>query len=223
MNKVLIVVPSRSRPEVSLEFYEEFKKNSVISDLMFGLDDDDVEYPRIPGVLYEVNPRKGMNGTLNEIAVKYADQYDYIGFLGDDHRPRTYGWDEILVNAVKDIKNGITYGRDMTQDGQASPICTFVILDTNIIRKLGYMAPTSLKHLYLDNFWRDIGYSMSTLRYNHDVIVEHMHPAFHKAEWDEQYREVNAPAVYEHDREAYQSYISSGEFQRAVDTLLKND
>ena len=105
MNKVLIIVPSRSRPEVSLEFYEEFSKNSEISDLMFGLDDDDVEYPRIPGVLYEVNPRKGMNGTLNELAVKYADKYDYIGFLGDDHRPRTQGWDKILVDAIKDVEN----------------------------------------------------------------------------------------------------------------------
>jgi hypothetical protein len=221
MNKVLIIVPSRSRPEVSLEFYEEFKKNSVISDLMFGLDDDDVEYPRIPGVLYEVNPRKGMNGTLNELAVKYADQYDYIGFLGDDHRPRTYGWDEILVNAVKDIENGITYGRDMTQDGVPTPICTFVIIDAKIVRKLGYMAPTALKHLYLDNFWRDLGVSMGTLRYNRDVVVEHMHPSFHKGEWDEQYREVNAPAVYEHDRAAYQSYIDTGEFQRAIDVLFK--
>jgi hypothetical protein len=222
MNKVLIIVPSRSRPEVSLEFYEEFKKNSVMSDLMFGLDDDDVEYPRIPGVLYEVNPRKGMNGTLNELAVKYADKYDYVGFLGDDHRPRTYGWDELLINAIKDIDNGITYGRDMTQDGQASPICTFVILDTKIVRKLGYMAPPILKHLYLDNFWRDLGNSMGTLRYNHEVIVEHMHPAFNKGTWDEQYRQVNAPDVFNHDGDAYKEYHSSGEFAKAVETL-QND
>ena len=222
MNKVLIIVPSRSRPEVSLEFYEEFKKNSVMSDLMFGLDDDDVEYPRIPGVLYEVNPRKGMNGTLNELAVKYADKYDYVGFLGDDHRPRTYGWDELLVNAIKDIDNGITYGRDMTQDGQASPICTFVILDTKIVRKLGYMAPPALKHLYLDNFWRDLGSSMGTLRYNHDVIVEHMHPAFHKGDWDEQYRQVNAPDVYSHDQSVYNQYHFSGDFGKAID-ILQND
>lgn len=219
MNKVLIIVPSRSRPEVSLEFYEEFKKNSVMSDLLFGLDDDDVEYPRIPGALYEVNPRKGMNGTLNELAVKYADKYDYIGFLGDDHRPRTYGWDELLVNAIKDIKNGIVYGNDLFQKHQ---LPTAVILDSRIVRTLGYMAPPKQKHLYLDNFWLDLGKTLGTIRYLDDVIVEHMHFANGKAEKDAGYAEVNSNQVFDHDREQYSLFHTTGEFAKAVGNLIND-
>jgi hypothetical protein len=154
MNKVLLIVPTRGRPEKSVEFYEEFKKTSTITDLVFGLDDDDVEYPRIDGVLYEVNPRAMMNGTLNLIANKYADQYEYIAFMGDDHRPRTPGWDTELVNSIKDVKHGIAYGNDLLQ-GKNLP--TAVLLKSSIVRKLGFMAPPRQKHLYLDNFWKDMG------------------------------------------------------------------
>ena len=41
--ELLVIVPTRARPEKSVEFYEAFKENSDLSytDLLFGLDDDD--------------------------------------------------------------------------------------------------------------------------------------------------------------------------------------
>lgn len=219
MNKVLLIVPTRGRPEKSLEFYEEFKKNSTITDLVFGLDDDDVEYPRIDGVLYEVNPRAMMNGTLNLIANKYADQYEYIAFLGDDHRIRTYGWDAELVNSIKDIKHGIAYGNDLLQ-GRNLP--TAVLLKSSIIKTLGFMAPPAMKHLYLDNFWRDMGIEIRGLFYRDDVIIEHMHPFAGKAQSDHGYEEVNSSEIATHDREAYLQYLNSDSGFSADAERLKN-
>jgi hypothetical protein len=206
MNKVLLIVPTRGRPTKSLEFYDEFKKNSTITDLVFGLDDDDVEYPRIDGVMYEVNPRAMMNGTLNLIATKYADQYEYIAFMGDDHRPRTPGWDAELVNSIKDIKHGIAYGNDLLQ-GRSLP--TAVLLKSSIVKTLGFMAPPAMKHLYLDNFWKDMGIELRSLFYRDDVIIEHLHPAAGKADNDSGYLEVNSSAIFEHDRLAYGNYMST--------------
>jgi len=206
MNKVLLIVPTRGRPEKSLEFYEEFKKNSTITDLVFGLDDDDVEYPRIDGVLYEVNPRAMMNGTLNLIANKYADQYEYIAFMGDDHRPRTYGWDLKLVNSIKDIKHGIAYGNDLFQ-GENLP--TAVLLKSSIVKTLGFMAPPAMKHLYLDNFWKDMGNELKSLKYLGDVIIEHMHFLIGKSEEDAGYAEVNSSPIFSHDQQAYLDYTDS--------------
>ena len=69
--KVLLIVPTRKRPQSSVDFFESFKDNSPLTDLLFGLDDDDDQnYPRISNVIYEVGPRLGMNGTLNKIALK---------------------------------------------------------------------------------------------------------------------------------------------------------
>ena len=203
MNKVLLIVPTRGRPDKSIEFYEEFKKNSTITDLVFGLDDDDVEYPRIDGVLYEVNPRAMMNGTLNLIAKKYADQYEYIAFMGDDHRPRTLGWDAELVNSIKDIKHGIAYGNDLLQ-GRNLP--TAVLLKSSIVKTLGFMAPPAMKHLYLDNFWKDMGNELGSLVYRDDVVIEHMHPVAGKADNDSGYVEVNSSAIFDHDAKAFANY-----------------
>lgn len=202
-NSVLLIVPTRGRPQQSLEFYDQFVQTSTITDLCFGLDDDDVEYPRIPGVIYEVNPRAMMNGTLNLIANKYADKYDYIAFLGDDHRPRTIGWDKELVNSISHLKYGIAYGNDLLQ-GQALP--TAVLLDSAIVRKLGFMAPPAMKHLYLDNFWKELGENLDTLVYRNDVIIEHMHYLNGKAVQDAGYVEVNSSEIAIHDYQAFNNY-----------------
>jgi hypothetical protein len=204
MKDVLLIVPTRTRPDSASEFYESFAQNSTITDLVFALDDDDVEYPRIDGVMYEVNPRMGMNGTLNYVANKYADQYKYIAFMGDDHRVRTYGWDKKLVESISNIENGIAYGNDLLQ-GENLP--TAVLLDAHIVRNLGYMAPPRQKHLYLDDFWRDLGNYLKTLRYSGDVIIEHMHFTAGKSSVDELYQQVNANDMYIHDQLAYREYL----------------
>lgn len=202
--KVLLVVPTRGRPEASLNFYEAFKGNSQITDLMFGLDDDDAEsYPRIENVLYEINPRMGMNGTLNHIASKYADKYDYIAFMGDDHRIRTAGWDVTLTNAIGDL--GLAYGNDLLM---GESLATAVVMSSNIIRAIGFMAPPKQKHLYLDNFWMEVGKRLGRLHYRGEVIIEHMHFSVGKSEKDALYEETNSSNMYDADRVAFEEYMS---------------
>jgi hypothetical protein len=58
----------------------------------------------------------------------------------------------------------------------------------------------------MDNFWRDLGVKLDNLKYEPDVIIEHLHYLAGKAINDLQYQEVNNPAVYEKDRLAYEQY-----------------
>jgi hypothetical protein len=208
MNKVLLIVPTRGRPEKVQEFYDEFIKHSSITDLIFGIDeDDDSVYPELDKARYEVNPRLRMCGTLNLIANKYANDYEYIAFLGDDHRIRTNDWDVILTNGIADKKYGITYGDDLLQGHQ---LPTAVLLKSEIVKTLGYMAPPVLIHLYLDNFWRDLGNKIDSLVYNANVIIEHMHYSNGKSDADELYLEVNSDAIGTHDRVEYSAYLQNG-------------
>jgi len=216
-NKVLLIVPTRGRPLKAVEFYEEFKKNSTITDLVLGLDDDDMEYPHFDGVIYEVNPRAMMNGTLNLIANKYANDYEYLAFMGDDHRPRTYGWDQKLVDLIADVEHGIAYGNDLYQ-GENLP--TAVLMKSSIVNTLGFMAPPAMKHLFLDNFWKDLGQELGTLRYSADTIIEHMHPVAGKADADNGYLEVNSSELYKADQNAYLLY-SQTEFDQDLRRLTK--
>ena len=73
MKELLVIVPSRGRPESVVPLsWACTAFGAGRSDLLVATDDDDEEYPDVPGVLFERNPRLRMNGTLNLVANKYA-------------------------------------------------------------------------------------------------------------------------------------------------------
>ena len=177
------------------------------SHIMIGLDDDNHSiYPRLDDVIYEVNPRLRMNGTLNLLAMKYANQYQTITFMGDDHLPRTKNWDVTLYKPIEDRGFGFSYGNDLLQ-GENLP--TAVMMSTNIIKALGFMAPPQLIHMFMDNFWKDAGNKLGSLFYFSNVIIEHMHAYAGKAELDEMYLSVNNAEVAGADGIAYGQYVQN--------------
>jgi hypothetical protein len=215
VSRLLLIVPSRKRPKACAELLEEFLKMSDDAEIVFGLDDDDKsEYPQQVIEASETNPRLRMGGTLNLLAQKCADKYEYLAFMGDDHRPRTKGWDTILCDAIGD-KPGVAYGDDLLQGAN---LPTAVVLSSSIVRKIGYMVPPTLVHMYMDNFWQDLGGKIGNLQYRPDVIIEHLHYLAGKAINDLQYQEVNSSAVYENDRISYELYLS-GQFEKDIQKI----
>ncbi len=206
MSKLLLIVPTKGRPEKHLEFYESFKINSTVTDLVFVLSHGDIEYPRIPGVRYETVDSPTMSGKLNTTAVKYANDYDYVAFMGDDVRIRTNAWDAKMLEEISLIPNAVAYGNDLYQ-GEKLP--TAVLLDANIVRTLGFMSPPALKHLYIDNFWRTLGEKLSSLKYFSEIILEHMHFANAKAAKDNTYKETDSSEMYRSDSAAFIDYINN--------------
>lgn len=203
MSRLLLIVPSRKRPDACAELLGEVLETSDDTEIIFGLDDDDKSvYPTQVLEAAEINPRLRMGGTLNLLAKKHADNYDYIGFMGDDHRPRTQGWDRILCDAIGD-KPGVAYGDDLLQGAN---LPTAVVLSSSIVRKIGYMVPPVLVHMYMDNFWKELGEGLNNIQYRPDVVIEHLHYLAGKAINDLQYQEVNSAAVYEKDRISYEAY-----------------
>jgi hypothetical protein len=71
------------------------------------------------------------------------------------------------------------------------------------VRELGYMAPPELVHMYVDNWWLALGRGARCIRYAPDVVVEHLHPAAGKAEWDDGHKRVNAPEMYRRDEQTF--------------------
>ena len=83
----------------------------------------------------------------------------------------------------------------------------------------GGMVPPDMIHLYLDNFWMTLGKDLNALRYIPEVVLEHLHPVAGKAEWDDQYREVNAPEVYSADKAALDNYLASDDYRELLKQL----
>jgi hypothetical protein len=122
-----------------------------------------------------------------------------------------------MLAALRELGTGIVYGNDLYQ-GEALP--TAPAMTADIVRTLGFMAPPTLRHLYCDNFWLDLGKAAECLRYLPNVVIEHMHPAAGKAQWDEGYRRANAPAQYQRDGDAYREYLA-GSFVDDVEKVRR--
>ncbi len=203
MSRLLLIVPSRKRPQSCDELLTAFEETAEDADILFGIDDDDKsEYSSRVLEKASINPRLRMGGTLNLLATQNADKYEFLSFMGDDHRPRTQGWDKILSDAIGE-RPGVAYGDDLLQGAN---LPTAVTMSAEIVRRIGYMVPPVLVHMYMDNFWRDFGVKIGNLQYRADVVIEHMHYLAGKAINDLQYQEVNASHVYEKDRIAYEDY-----------------
>jgi len=202
-NEILVILPSRGRPEKIKHFYELFKKNSTISDICFGLDDDDFEsYGIEEDVIYSVNKNMRLCPKINFIANQFVNEYKYICFIGDDVKVNTYGWDSILVEPLKN-KVGISYGNDYYH-GEGLPN-TFIV-NSEIIKSLGWFVPPVLNHFYMDNFYKDLGKELGILHYFPDVNLEHNHYTNGKNNFDDTYK---AAGNMQEDEVRYNSYKQS--------------
>lgn len=216
---LLVIVPTRGRPQNAARLAAAFEETeSLNADLVFVADHDDPELiayhttaPRL--LVYRGETGKGLVPALNWAASLYADIYDHLGFMGDDHLPRTVGWDAHVLGALDTLQPRVVYGDDLLQ-GAALPTAAF--MPSRMVRALGFMAPPVLRHLYVDNFWLELGRALGGLRYLPDVVVEHIHPAAGKTEMDERYSAVNSAEADLADRQAWLEYRDDGGFAEAL-------
>lgn len=214
MADLVVIVPSRGRPEAARELNHAISETRTADTrLLLALDKSDPtldEYPDIWQIVGTEN--RNMVDALN-LAADYltgggssfiGEQPFSIGFMGDDHRPRSAGWDKLYLDALREMGTGIVYGNDLLQGENLPTQCA---MTSDIVRALGWMSPPSLTHLFLDNIWKIIGNGAGCLRYLPDVIVEHMHPVAGKADWDEGHVRVNSPEMYERDHEAFTRWL----------------
>jgi hypothetical protein len=198
---MLVICPSRGRPDAASELQKTFlaTRQDERSQLVFAIDSDDValeDYAQhARGLTIHVGPAAGsMNAALNGAAhaLLHADHdVTVVGFVGDDHRFRTAGWDVAIGSLLADHP-GVAYGDDKNW-GERLPTMWF--LSRQVAGFFG-MGLKTLRHLYIDNYWLELAGAADCLTYLPDVVIEHMHPAYGKGEWDESYRRNNSPEMY---------------------------
>lgn len=230
---MVYICPSRGRPSNVMRLISEWEKTRTFAHLLIALDEDDpelihyseslIDYEESSGEVldwlhWEIRPRMRLGGTLNYWATAKAAEYSIIGFLGDDHVPRTAGFDKHIQDAMYYLYGtGVVYGNDLLQ-GQNLP--TAVAISSNVIQALGYMVPPSMTHLFLDNAWGEMGKSMERYTYLPHVIIEHLHPAGGKAEWDDRYVEVNSGEMWNADETAYKAWVEDGTYRAVLRKLV---
>lgn len=217
---MLVIVPSRGRPGNIKDLIDAWVMTEANATLIVAIDDDDIQRDNYETAMkhapndeqYQlvVGPRLRLAGTLNAVSMSRAMRpgaldTDIIGFMGDDHRPRTSHWDATVEDVFAQWGHCVAYGNDLLQ-GVNLP--TQVFMTAGMIKTLGYMCPPGLVHMYLDNTWKQWGHSTGRLVYLEHVIIEHMHPIAGKSPWDDRYVEVNSGQQYADDEQAFNSYIA---------------
>lgn len=224
MTALAVVVPTRGRPENAARLAAAFEATTASGAVpVFVADEDDpkledyralLEAGTIPRLMISNHPGGGgLCIPLNWAAIRYAEVYENVGFMGDDHLPRTVGWDTEMIGELDSLEPRLAYGNDLLQGAN---LPTAVFMQSRMIRAIGVMAPQVMRHLYLDNFWKELGERTGGLRYRDDVVIEHLHPVAGKAEWDERYRVVNAPGMDTGDRDAWIAYRDGVGFEAAL-------
>lgn len=210
MSDLLMLVPSRSRPESIARLRDAWQETVTgNSRLVVLVDDDDPvlkEYQELNGVEIRIGKRLRIGGTLNDVAPELAAETFAIGFMGDDHIPRTVGWDTVFVAKLRELGTGVVYGNDLFQ-GENLP--TSVAMTSNIVTTIGYFVMPGAVHLFLDNFWLAIGRGLGRIAYLDDVIIEHLHPQAGKGEWDDTYIEANAGSTWSADEATFNAYVAT--------------
>ncbi|HEY9370147.1 hypothetical protein [Streptomyces sp.] len=215
---LLVIIPTRGRPHAIPEIMRAWDDTGATADVLFCVDKDDPElagykqqakaYADDARVRFVYWARKRLVGTLNQAAVKNAGDYQFLAFLGDDHRPRPADqpWDE-RIRICLSGGPGIVYGNDLLQ-GEA--MATAVAMTSDIVQTLGVMVPDCLVHLCADLVWVEWGRGIGRITYLDDMVIEHMHPAAQKAVVDSGYTECNSPERVASDSAAYYEYRDGG-------------
>lgn len=220
-----ILIPSRGRPENLARFINAVKETASDWHMYVRLDTDDVRASDYDAVIGERDPqitvvhgdRIGLAASLNELAARAErDGVSHIGMFGDDVLPMTPNWDSALVSAIGD-QPGVAYGDDGLRDKHAPDLPTHYVTQTEVYRKLGYLAPPTIKHLFLDNVARDIGRYLRNFVFV-PVVLKHLHPwAEGEHLHDDTYSEGGRNSDIRHmDRMAYLQWSANRDWKKAL-------
>ncbi|MCU1492413.1 MAG: hypothetical protein JWO62_177 [Acidimicrobiaceae bacterium] len=214
---LLMIVPSRGRPRHLDQLVEAWRSTSTgHADLVVALDDDDPELYRYNAhrvAMVTVGARQNFVAWTNEVAVRHAADYHFIGSMGDDHRPRTVGWDRMICEALEQLGSGIVYGDDL---GTSPVLPSAVAMTSDIVAGLGYMIPPTIAHNGAAQFWHQLGETTGRARFLPEVVVEHLHYSLGKSSIDQTYLE--GADLVEEDRDRYDAYLRE-DFEDALGRL----
>jgi hypothetical protein len=227
LNWLEILIPSRGRPETVEEIHHAFLTTcDGNTGVTFVVDADD---PKVDDYRKAVDactsewlgmivvPGGTMVKALNEglehaLAAPGGDTPYAVGFFGDDHRPRTPGWDVRYLAELHRLADqpggaqgvGFVYGDDTIQ-GEAIP--TQIAITTEALRRMGWFSPGSFRHLCIDLVWKELGAAAGRISYLPDVVVEHLHP-IKTGNWTEGHIRVNSAEINDADHAEFQRWLT---------------
>lgn len=221
-----LLLPVRHRPHNLPRFYKYWKKTtSGNSKVYLIMDEDDrtydnIEIPKEFTVIRQ--PNMPTVPKINNVAMRIANECEYIAFMADDVRLRTDGWEELVIAKLNSLgKYSMIYLNDLLQRHK---LATHPMFTSALIRKLGYMGIPTLYHTMVDMGWMHLCTYLNKSHidgggeYMPEIIAEHLHRDNKKAPDDPLYKLAYSEEWRKHDREEFNKYFPK-KFYEDLSTL----
>ena len=174
MRDLAVITPSRGRPWHLQRLMTALADTCQLStDLYVDAADDDPrldDYKHLGLAHLETGPRDSLAALTNQAARELAGGYEFLASLGDDHVPRTAGWDRELCATITAMGGtGFAYAA-----GSRWVIPEAWVMSSDIVAALGWMMNPACAHYKVDDTVLELGVAARCIGYRHDVLVEHM-------------------------------------------------
>jgi hypothetical protein len=178
--------------------------------LVVGLDQDDpardeYEFDGRCVVIVKPGLHHRLVDWLNVLAGLTASRYKCVGHIGDDNVPRTVGWDVRVVESLR--HHMFCFGNDLDPGRPPGSLSIHAFMRSTVIKKLGYMGPPQIQHMYVDPVWYAWG-TATSIEFLEDVVLEHMHYSLGRAPMDESYH--HSTGLIPQDCTNYNDYCDDG-------------
>jgi hypothetical protein len=212
----MILLPTKGRPHLLARFLDCCIETNVTETilLIYDGDDDRVKYEKeykMPFPVLELVVPQGttLNNCFNAAYEKYPDEV-YYGLVSDDCTPETPRWDVKLKEACQTDK--IAWPAEGIHNEK---LPGFVFLGGDLVRKMGFIYPPSIKHWFTDNLMNALQLKCGIGIYLPHVMLRHRHMVNGLAPEDDTYR--NQPD-HDADGKAYAAFLKD-EFAALVERV----
>jgi hypothetical protein len=194
--KILVKFPTRNRKTKFfnvLKIYQTLANNLDNMLFLITIDEDDIEmnnsdcleilstFKNCKVVVdYSSSKVHAVNRDMN-----YAKDWDILLLASDDMIPQIKGYDEIIINKMKDIypnTDGVLWFNDGFKKSELNTIC---ILGKRYYEKFNYIYYPGYKSTWCDNEFMTVADLLGKQTYFDDVIIKHEHPDWGFGKQDE--------------------------------------
>jgi hypothetical protein len=212
--KILVKFATRSRPEKFINCLENYISLSTHDnyEILVSADWDDLTMNN-PGIITLVSSyekvRLVFGASKNKVDainrdVSIMDNFDILINTSDDMCFVKKGFDSIIVQRMQENFpdfDGVLHFDDGNHYG--SKLMTMSIMGKPYYDRFGYIYFPGYDSVYCDNEAKDVALKLGKYKYFPEVLFNHNHPVWGKAQWDEQYRLTEKPSNYQKDGLTY--------------------
>lgn len=178
------LLSTRGRPREAQETVDACMDAGMTSPGVVYVDEDRGEYDRLRlprnWRIHREPEWLSLQGSMQWCFNAYPDASQY-GWLADDTRPRTRGWDRLLEEAAGDWC--LSYARDLwfseepgtlDQLGTGNNLSSGLCWGGKLVRTVGWWALPGVIQAGIDTAWSELVKPLNLHRYRHDIVVEHL-------------------------------------------------